>query len=155
MRNTKNIYRYEHHYFTGWVVRATRRSIRGAVLDVESDHYVKYFADPDGDSAVSLRAAMAYRDRLVDRLPFPFRVKRRNKLNRTGVIGVALTRERTRRGRILRRYAAYWPETYGGRPKKKTFSLAKYGAAEAKRLAIAARKKGLKQLFADAMRQRR
>ena len=131
------ILRYEHNnYFRGFVVR-TKRAGR---------QYVRYFSDGVEGRATALRRARYYRDALVKRLPWPARVKRTHRLNRTGAIGVSRLKERARSGRWFVRYVAVWP-VKRGRPKKASFCVALYGEAEARRRAVAARRKGLAQLL--------
>jgi hypothetical protein len=62
--------------------------------------------------------------------------------NTTGEVDVALTRSRTRAGTIVWRYVAQWP-TAAGRSGRATFSVSKYGKAEARRLAVEARRGGV------------
>ncbi len=136
MRREPLIRRYEHHHFRGFVVSTKRAGRR----------WVKYFSDRPGGRAEALKRARRYRDRLVSRLPWPARIKRTYSLNTSGVIGVSRFRERTRSGKWLVRYAAYWPTRHGER-RKVTFSVARYGEDEARRLAVAARRKGVERLL--------
>ena len=78
-------------------------------------------------------------------LPRSTKIKSTDIRNTTGVIGVALVKERTRSGKLLVRYVASWPERNGKRGKA-TFSVGLYGAKEAFRLAVAARRAGLRKL---------
>jgi len=133
------IRRIDHNYFHGWLVSVTRRGKR----------LQKYFSDrPDGRRA-ALRRAREFRDRLLATLPPPTRIKRTYVLNKTGVIGVTLARDRTRAGNVVWRYIASWP-TRDGKRGKVTFSLARYGRGEARRLAIRARQEGLQREGAQA-----
>jgi len=85
------IRRYEHNCFSGWVVAAKRRGRR----------WTRYFSDnPDG-AAVALRRARHWRAQLLATLPAVTKTKRTYVLNRTGVIGVARLKEKTRAGRTL------------------------------------------------------
>lgn len=127
------ILRYEHNHFRGWRVATKRRGKR----------FAKYFSDKPKGRAHALRTAKAFRDSLVLRLPPVTKIKRRYILNTTGVIGVARTKERTRGGKILRRYVASWPKPNGERGKA-SFSIGFYGETEARRLAVEARRDGLK-----------
>jgi hypothetical protein len=131
-----NIYRYEHHHFAGWTVRVDRGGRR----------WVRYFSDKPGGPVAALKRAREHRRQLVERLPWPCKVKTKYERNRTGTIGVARTRERTRSGTWLIRYSATWPLREGG-SKKASFSVALYGEAEARRLATDARRRGLEQLL--------
>jgi hypothetical protein len=100
------IQRYEHNYFAGWVVAVKREGRR---------YPAKYFSDkPDGRRAAFARARR-YRDGLLALLPKPHKLKRTYCRNRTGVVGVARVKERTRAGNIAVRYVATWPvEDRGG-----------------------------------------
>ncbi|MGH9894967.1 MAG: AP2/ERF family transcription factor [bacterium] len=62
---------------------------------------------------------------------------------------MTLARDRTRAGKVVWRYIASWP-TRDGKRGKVTFSVARYGRAEARRLAIQARQEGLQQEGAQA-----
>jgi hypothetical protein len=133
------IRRIDHHHFHGWLVSVTRRGKR----------LQKYFSDsPDGRTA-ALRQAREFRDTLLATLPPPTRIKRTFVLNKTGIIGVTFARERTRRGTIVWRYSASWP-TRGGKRAKASFSVARYGKAAARRMAIQARQDGLRREGMDA-----
>lgn len=132
MSNERLIRRYEHNYFSGWVVAATRRGRK----------WIRYFSDNPGGAAVALRRARRWRARLLATLPAVTKVKRTYVLNRTGVIGVARVKGTTRAGSTLWRYVASWPKR-DGRRGKATFSVGRYGEAEARRLAVQARRKGL------------
>jgi len=135
---TPLINRYEHNFFNGYVVAAHRAG----------KQYVKYFSDRPNGRREALRQAIAYRDWLLPQLPAPNRIHWRSSVNSSGVIGVALTRERTAKGTFIWRYGAGWP-IKGGRKGRATFSVAKYGKREARRLAIEARKKGLAEYLAS------
>jgi hypothetical protein len=62
------------------------------------------------------------------------------------VIGVSKMLEVTRNGTRAWRYRAGWP-TRDGRLRTVSFSVAKYGEAKARRLAIRARRQGLEDLL--------
>ena len=129
------IQRYEHHYFRGWKVGTKRQGKR----------FARCFSDKPHGRAGALRAARAYRDKLVSRLPRPHKVMRSYVLKTTGIIGVALTKEQTRSGKLLRRYVASWLKHDGERGKA-SFSVGLYGEKEAFRLAICARRAALEEL---------
>jgi hypothetical protein len=129
------IRRYEHNHFRGWVVATKRRGRR----------WVRYFSDKPRGRLAALRAARALRKQLLATLPPPRKVKTRYVLNTTGVIGVALVKERTRAGRPFLRYTASWPRP-DGRTGRATFSVAKHGRVRARQLAILARTQGLADL---------
>jgi AP2 domain len=129
------IRRYEHHYFTGWVVAVKRRG----------DRWVRYFSDKPHGRGAALQAARAFRESLLATLPPPTKAKRQYSRNTTGVVGVARVKERTRAGRPFCRYVASWPRL-DGRVGRATFSIAKHGEAKARRNAIRARNAGLAEL---------
>jgi hypothetical protein len=128
------IARYEHNHFKGWQVAAKRRGKR----------FVRYFSDGAGGRIKALRAARAFRDELVSKLPRPTKVKRRDIRNTTGVIGVSRITERARSGNWFVRYIAYWPRTDATRAKA-TFSVNAYGEDGAFKLAVSCRRKGLRE----------
>jgi hypothetical protein len=129
------IRRYEHNYFSGWVVAAKRQGKK----------WTRYFSDKPDGAAAALRRARQCRAQLLATLPPATKVKRTHVRNTTGVIGVARVRETTRSGRTLWRYVAQWPRRGGSRGKA-TFSTLRYGETEARRLAIQARRRGLAEL---------
>jgi hypothetical protein len=133
--------RYEHHYFRGFVVATKRRGKR----------WVEYFSDkPDGRAAAH-RRAREYRDALLASLPRPTKLKRTCRTNLTGVIGVARVKESTRSGRPFVRYVASWPREGGARGKA-SFSVALYGEADARRLAVKARRAGVEAFMRAGQR---
>lgn len=138
----RNVYRSEHHWFEGWVVMLRRGGRRRE----------RYFRD-GGDPARALRRALDYRDELERTSP-----PRKTNLGRpfaadgTGVAGVQLVVERSRKtGITLRRYVAHWPDGEGGSVKR-SFSCHKYGEAEALAQAVEARQAGLAKLRARRVR---
>jgi hypothetical protein len=72
----------------------------------------------------------------------PSKVKRSYVLNKTGVVGVALVKDRTRKGTPVRYYVANWSDTFG-RKHKRSFSMLKYGEERARELAVEARRRAL------------
>ena len=128
------IQRYEHNY-SGWVVRAKRG---GKV-------FRRYFSDQPKGRRKALRAARAFRDKLVAQSPRPTKIKRTDIRNTTGVIGVARVKERTRSGKVFVRYVASWLKHNGERGKA-SFSVGFYGKKEAFRLAVCARRAALQEL---------
>ncbi|PYQ18816.1 MAG: hypothetical protein DMF81_23815 [Acidobacteria bacterium] len=67
-------------------------------------------------------------------------------LNTTGVIGVHLAVQRTRRGTRMRYYCATWVDA-AGRPRKRSFSVAKYGERRARAIAVRIRTQVLEELL--------
>jgi len=137
-RRLQNVQRVDHHYFHGWRVCITRQGQR----------YERYFRD-SRDRGVALSSALRWRDHMLAILPPRRLFKRRYTKNTTGVVGVYRSRERTRRGTTFRRYGATWIDETGRRHKR-SFSVAKYGAARARDLAVKARTKALEQLLRPA-----
>ena len=133
MNHEPLIQRHEHNYFQRWVVTAKRKGKR----------FTRYFSDTPLGRRNAFRAARAFRDKLVSKLPPPTKIKRRYVRNTTGVIGVARVKEHTRSGRLLVRYVASWPKRNGKRGKA-SFSVGLYGEQEAFRLAVSSRREGLK-----------
>jgi hypothetical protein len=130
-----NVVRVDHHDFHGWHVCLKRAGQR----------YGRYFRDA-GNSRAALARAIRWRDDLAGRLPPPRKFKRRYSLNKTGVIGVSLSRERTRKGVPAPRYCAKWIDARG-HPCKRSFSVGRYGKAKARALAILARHEALERLL--------
>ena len=141
MRETTEhlISRIDHNYFHGWLVSITRRGKR----------LEKYFSDRPHGRHDARRKARQFRDRLLATLAPPTKVKTRFSLNTSGVIGVTLSRDLTRAGRVAPRYLATWP-TRDGRRAKVSFSIGRYGKAEAFRLAVQAREQGLQKELGQA-----
>src|SRR5690242_14414085 len=129
------VQRYEHNHFRGWVVSTKRKGKR----------YTRYFSERPHGKRKALRAARAFRDKLIATLPIPTKIKRSYVPNTTGVIGVSRTRERTRSGRLLIRYVAQWPQSRGKtgeRRSRSVFTARKKPSV----LAVAARQAGLRRL---------
>ncbi len=134
----KNVRRVDHHYFRGYVVAIGRAQAR----------HQKYFGDRvNGGRRAALERALEYRDGLLAELPPPIRIHRRTK-NPTGIPGVALVHDRTRSGRVVPRFVAYW-HCADGRREKRSFSTLEYGFAGAEAKAVRAREQGIDQLLLD------
>lgn len=131
----RNVQRVDHHHFHGWLVSLKRGGKR----------HERYFRD-QGDRKAALARALAWRDQRAARLPPPRKFKRTYSLNKTGVVGVHLARGRTRKGTRVRYYCATWVEA-AGQARKRSFSVAKYGAERAFDLAQRARRKALAALL--------
>jgi len=134
-RSWPNVQSVDHHDFHGWHVSLKRAGRR----------YEHYFNDGT-DRAAALRRALRWRDRMAATLPPPRKFKRRYVLNTTGVIGVHLAVQRTRKGTIMSYYCATWIDDVG-RTHKRSFSVAKFGELRARSLAVAARKDTLAELL--------
>src|SRR5688572_29277771 len=77
-RRHRNVYRYEHNFFRGWVVSVKRAGAR----------HGRYFSDSaHGSRGAALEAALVYRNKLLAALPMPSKVKKSYVLNKTGVVG--------------------------------------------------------------------
>lgn len=136
MREHRNVYRMPHD--AGWLVAIGRRG----------KYWRRYFSDrAAGGQAAGLRAALRWRDELINTLPPPIRFRRGPGRSRSGVVGVHLSRERTRAGRPMSRYVATWHD--GRRPFKRTFSVAKFGERRARAMAIKTRREAVKELLAQ------
>ena len=120
MKREYLIRRYNHNYFTGWVVSAKRRGKR----------FTRYFSDHPRGRLEALHAARAFRGKLVSKLPRPTKIKRSYVRNTTGVIGVARVKECTGRGKITVRYVASWPKPNGKRGKASFSESSKSGFSE-------------------------
>lgn len=134
----KNVRRVDHHYFHGYVVALGRAQSRCQ----------KYFSDGvRGGRRGALAQALEYRDALLAELPPPIRIHRRT-TNPTGISGVSFVNDRTRAGRIVPRFVAYWHRA-DGRREKRSFSTLEYGFAGAEAKAVRARERGIDQLILD------
>ena len=108
----------------------------------------KFFSDSaHGGKAKALKSARTFRDSLVKKLgpadtgPHDLPSSR----NTSGIVGVR-RREAVRETDEYTYYHYFWEASWtdaSGERQKRNFSVNKYGEAEAKSLAVAARKKGL------------
>lgn len=111
----------------------------------------RYFADgPDGPFE-SLKAAITWRDETWRELgPARHARRRGSKPSTTGIVG--LSREVVEQGgRVYEKYRAQWMDAFG-EPHRPTFSIDRYGEAEARRRATQARKEDIAE--ADRIRKR-
>ncbi|MBW8828921.1 MAG: AP2 domain-containing protein [Burkholderiales bacterium] len=137
---------------TAWLVQVMRNGVS----------HKKYFADREyGGCEPALLVAIEYRDwlmRVVRRqaagveelggegdLNFsqPGKLK---KSNTSGVLGVHLSRTPNKDGMPRLHWVAEWVPVPNGRPERRRFSVARYGDAEAKALAIEARDEAMRLL---------
>jgi hypothetical protein len=135
----KYIHRIE---FSGWGWR---------VLVNRAPHQEwRFFADGADGPFESLRSAIAWRDETWRRLgPAAHARRRGSRPSTTGIVGVS--HEVTRQdGRVYEKYRAAWLDA-DGHPRKRTFSIDRFGEAEARRRAARARRDGV----AEADRARR
>lgn len=112
----------------------------------------RYFPDGPGGPFESLRAAIAWRDETWRRMgPAQHARRRGSKPSATGVVGVS--REVVRQdGRVYEKYRAAWQDA-DGQVRRRTFSVDRYGEAEARRRAQRARREGVAE--ADRLRRQR
>lgn len=122
----------------GWFVRLTRRGER----------FSAFFSDKkNGGKARALKLAQVCYSKMVKEHPQMSRkdfaqIERRS--NKTGIVGVTKLIKEVR-GKKYKFWQATWsPEP--GTVRKKAFSVTRYGDDKAKKLAIAARKKGLGEM---------
>ncbi len=111
--------------------------------------HAKLFSDRKyGGKRKAQNLARQYRDELYERLdqiPKKPRIVYRNARNATGVIGVCRTAKRTPGGKAHENYHVNWrPEP--GVQKGKSFSIRKYGEKKAFQLAVAHRRKMLREI---------
>ncbi len=133
------IHRYTHHGATSWAVCIKRAG----------NKHERYFADGDDGPAASQERAVAWRDAMERRLtPWNKLHRRPSIVNTSGHVGLSVVDDRTRKGTRVRRYIAQWNRA-DGRKGKRSFSALLYGEAEAKSLALAARRAGVAELLAS------
>jgi len=129
------------------------------VVQVQRDYKktVKMFTDNRyGGKRKALNAAIEFRDQLISSDTHHYHLKKRNVVRRnnsSGVAGVgryeAIDNPNTNHRRVF--WLAMWDDEYGVR-RQKRFSVLLYGEDKAKKLAIAERKKKLKEVcFAKCM----
>ena len=133
-----NVRRKDHNHFHGYVVTLSRARSRLS----------KSFSDTTCGGRRAARArAHEYCDALLAELPPPVRIHRKTN-NSTGIPGVGLVYDRTRSGRVVPRFVAWW-NNGDGRPKKKSYSTIVHGFAGAESKAIQARNEGIERLIRD------
>ena len=137
----RNIIRTEPKFFA-WRVNIKRGG---------TSHYKDFPDGPDGPFE-SLRAAILWRNMMWARLGPPSHVMKRHARNASGVVGVSREVQRLASGRITELWAAGWNDADGS-DHRRSFTIDKYGEAEAKHRAIAARNAGL--AATDKERRRR
>jgi hypothetical protein len=114
----------------------------------------RHFGDAEhGGRVRALERAVEWRDAVLRRLPPATLIRKRFAPNTTGVIGVQLACDRTRSGRVSRRYRATWREI-DGRPRMSSFSVDKYGDEQAKLLATKSRRQAISRLLRERRRLR-
>ena len=114
--------------------------------------YWKDFPDgPDGPFQ-SLRQAVVWRNSMWARLGPPSHVKRADKRNATGILGVSREAQRIASGTVFETWVGKWPDA-DGRSCKESFSIDKYGEADARRRASAARDAGIAATNKERLRR--
>jgi hypothetical protein len=131
----RNISRVDHHYFHGWRVCIKR----------QRRCYERYFKD-SSDRGAALARAIRWRDETLAHLPPLRKFQLRKKPTQSGVVGVSRDACRTRAGTLAPRYVTTWSDE-DGRPRRRTFSVLKYGEAHARKLAISLRRQALAEIL--------
>ena len=130
----KGISRIDSKDTHGWFVRVYNETIT----------YSKLFSDLKcGGREIALTKAIAFRDDLIQEIGKTYparRIVRRDKRNKSGVIGVCRTRKKNRNGTYSEYFSVSWSPEYGSH-KCRMFSINKHGEAKAFKLACEWRKK--------------
>ncbi len=147
--NSKNkgISRIDSGSTHGWFVRGYKNG----------KTYSKLFSDRKcGGKRMALNAAREFRDQLFENLsriprkPRERRLVYRDSRNTTGVLGVCRTSKRNPNGTVTECYSVSWrPEP--GIQKCTSFSIRKYGEAKAFQLAVAHRRKMMKEIYGPSV----
>jgi len=143
MGKEKGISRIDSETTHGWFVRGYRNG----------KTYSRLFSDRKcGGREEALGEARAFRERLqrkLEEMPQARRARRvvlRDVRNSTGVLGVCRTSKRHPNGSVTECYSVSWrPEP--GKQKCTSFSIRKYGEKKAFQLAVAHRKKMMKEIY--------
>ncbi|MBF0277997.1 MAG: AP2 domain-containing protein [SAR324 cluster bacterium] len=135
----KGISRIDSNDTHGWFVRVYNQTIT----------YSKLFSDLKcGGREVALSNAISFRDDLIQEIGKTYparRIVRRDKRNKTGVIGVCRTRKKNRNGTYSEYFSVSWSPEFGVH-KCRMFSVNKHGDAKAFKLACDWRKKMEKKI---------
>ncbi len=130
----KGISRIDSKDTHGWFMRVYNETIT----------YSKLFSDlKSGGREVALTKAIAFRDGLIQEIGKTYparRIVRRDKRNKSGVIGVCRTRKKNRNETFSEYFSVSWSPEYGAH-KCRMFSVNKHGEAKAFKLACDWRKK--------------
>ncbi len=146
-KKDKGISRIDSGSTHGWFVRGYRNG----------KTYSRLFSDLKcGGKRKALRQAREYRDQLHDDLakipqkPRARRIVFRDSRNTTGVLGVCRTAKKGANGLLNECYSVSWrPEP--GVQKCTSYSIRKYGEKQAFRLAVAHRKRVLKEIYGPSV----
>jgi len=142
-KRNKGISRIDSGSTHGWFVRGYKNG----------KTYSKLFSDLKcGGKRKAQQGARQYRDELYEKLaqipnkPRGRRIVYRDSRNTTGVLGVCRTAKRSANGRVNECYSVSWrPEP--GVQKCTSFSIKKYGEKKGFQLAVAHRRKMLRQIY--------
>lgn len=146
----KGISRIDSGSTHGWFVRGYRNG----------KTYSRLFSDLKcGSKENAYQQAEEFRDKLYNQLddipkaPRSRRVVLHDARNSTGVLGVCRTSKRSPNGNVNECYSVSWrPEP--GKQKCTSFSIRKYGEKKAFQLAVAHRKKMLKEIYGASVLNR-
>ncbi len=148
-RDTRNkgISRIDSGSTHGWFVRGYKNG----------KTYSKLFSDLKcGGKRKSQRMARNYRDELYEELeqiptnPRGRRIVYRDSRNTTGVLGVCRTSKRSASGAFNECYSVSWRPS-PGEQKCTSFSIRKYGEKKAFQLAVAHRRKMMKEIYGSGI----
>lgn len=148
--NNKGISRIDSGSTHGWFVRGYKNG----------KTYSRLFSDQKcGSKQAAWEQAVAFRDRLYEKLeelpksPRARRVVLRDARNSTGVLGVCRTTKTGPNGKTSECYSVSW-RPQPGQQKCTSFSIRKYGEKKAFQLAVAHRKKMLKEIYGPSILNR-
>lgn len=148
--NEKGISRIDSGSTHGWFVRGYKNG----------KTYSRLFSDQKcGGSDEALAEAREFRERLhkkleeIPKAPRARRVVMRDARNSTGVLGVCRTAKKGPNGSVNECYSVSWRPSPGVQ-KCTSFSIRKYGDKKAFQLAVAHRKKMLKEIYGPSVLNR-
>lgn len=149
-KKEKGISRIDSGSTHGWFVRGYRNGRT----------FSRLFSDQkSGSKEEAYKLALEFRDKLYEKIgeipkkPRSRRVVMRDARNSTGVLGVCRTTKKSPNGNLNECYSVSWrPEP--GKQKCTSFSIRKYGDKKAFQLAVAHRKKMLKEIYGPAILNR-
>ncbi len=146
-QKVRGISRIDSQNTHGWFVRVYNETVT----------YSKLFSDKKfGGQANAFDKAVAFRNALYNEVGKQFptrRVVRKDKRNKTGVIGVCRTRKRNASGSYNEFFSVSWSPEYGSH-KCRMFSISKYGEEEAFRRACELREQVEKQIHGHSWVER-
>lgn len=143
----KGISRIDSNSTHGWFVRGYRNGKTFSRLFSDRKH---------GSKEQALKAARTFRDELhqqirnTPREPRARRVVLHDHRNNTGVLGVCRTAKKSPSGKLTECYSVSWrPEP--GVQKCTSFSINKYGEKKAFQLAVAHRRRMIRQIYGQSV----